>query len=443
MKKKLISVCLAAVFAVAVLSGCSESASTAEQAAEQAAEDGAKTEARAPSEEGTAVKDAEAAAAAGTEAAAAVSTGAAEIAAETLPAAVNLIGEDKKDQAPAEGTDFSSLKIGEIESYIVDDGGWCQATHQSIVAAMKELGIPEENLIVLESNDDTDQAVTQTAAEELINEGCSLIIGASTGYASYLPEIAAQHPEVVFAQWGNKVNNLIGYEIRSYEGMFLAGYASELLSKDENPELGFSASFNEFSVRTAINAYTLGAQYANPEATVRVASADSWYDIDKETQCAQSLIDAGIKYMGMEASSPAIPETCEKNGAFVVGYHNDMSALAPKAVLVSHMWNFAPIFKNIMINVAEGTATADDFYYWGGECSALSDFADFVPEEVVSQVNDLKAKIESGEVKVFAGELKDNAGNVLVADGEVMSDEDIIQQEFFVEGVTTSWKIGE
>ena len=147
--------------------------------------------------------------------------------------------------------------------------------------------------------------------------------------------------------------------------------------------------------------------------------------------------------MGMEASSPAIPETCEKNGAFVVGYHNDMSALAPKAVLVSHMWNFAPIFKNIMINVAEGTATADDFYYWGGECSALSDFADFVPEEVVSQVNDLKAKIESGEVKVFAGELKDNAGNVLVADGEVMSDEDIIQQEFFVEGVTTSWKIGE
>ena len=225
--------------------------------------------------------------------------------------------------------------------------------------------------------------------------------------------------------------------------MFLAGYASELLSKDTNPELGFSASFNEFSVRTAINAYALGAQYANPEATVRVASADSWYDIDKETQCAQSLIDAGIKYMGMEASSPAIPETCQKNGAFVVGYHNDMSALAPEAVLVSHMWNFAPIFKNIMINAAEGTASTSDFYYWGGDCSKLSDFAAFVPEEVVAEVTALQEKIQSGEVQVFAGELKDNAGNVLVADGEVMSDEDIIFQNFFVEGVTTSWKIGE
>lgn len=360
-----------------------------------------------------------------------------------LAADVNMIPEENKDQAPAEDTDFSNLKIGEIESYIVDDGGWCQATHESIVAAMEELGIPEENLIVLESIDDTDQAMTQTAAEELINEGCTLIFGASTGYASYLPEIAAAHPDVLFAQWGNKVDNLIGYEVRSYEGMFLTGYASELLSQEENTELGFSASFNEFSVRTAINAYALGAQYANPEATVRVASADSWYDIDKETQCAQSLIDAGIKYMGMEASSPAIPETCEKNGAFVVGYHNDMSALAPEAVLVSHTWNFAPIFKNIMINAVEGTATANDFYYWGGECSKLTDFADFVPEDVVTAVEELKAKIDSGEVEVYAGELKDNAGNVLVADGEVMADEDIIFQNFFVEGVSTSWTAGE
>ena len=446
MKKKLISICLAAVLAAAALTACSESAQTAEQTAEAedaAKEEDAKEEAAEDAAEAEAKEDAEEAASPDAEEAAAETAEGTEEEAAQPTGAVNLIGEDKRDQAPAEGTDFSNLKIGEIESYIVDDGGWCQATHEGIVAAMKELGIPEENLIVLESIDDTVQATTQQAAEELINEGCTLIFGASTGYASYLPEIAAAHPEVLFAQWGNKVDNLIGYEIRSYEGMFLAGYASELLSQDENTELGFSASFNEFSVRTAINAYALGAQYANPEATVRVASADSWYDIDKETQCAQSLIDAGIKYMGMEASSPAIPETCERNGAFVVGYHNDMSALAPEAVIVSHMWNFAPIFKNIMINAAEGTATANDFYYWGGDCSKLSDFAAFVPEEVVGQVDALREKIESGEVQIFAGEMKDNAGNVIVADGEVMSDEDIIFQNFFVEGVTTSWTAGE
>ncbi|MDO5456155.1 MAG: hypothetical protein Q4F25_04475, partial [Eubacteriales bacterium] len=204
MKKKLISICLAAVLAAAALTACSESAQTAEQTAE--AEDAAKEEAA--KEDAAAENAAEAEAQADTEET--VSEDAEEAPAETAEgteekeeaqttAAVNLIGEDKRDQAPAEGTDFSNLKIGEIESYIVDDGGWCQATHEGIVAAMKELGIPEENLIVLESIDDTVQATTQQAAEELINEGCTLIFGASTGYASYLPEIAAAHPEVLFA----------------------------------------------------------------------------------------------------------------------------------------------------------------------------------------------------------------------------------------------------
>ncbi len=348
--------------------------------------------------------------------------------------------EAEGDGAAAEGMDLSELKIGELESYVINDGGWCQATHTGIVNAMEELGIPEENLITLENIDDTDQATVQAAAESLIDEGCTLIIGASTGYSSFLPEIAEMYPEVTFAQWGNKVDGLVGYEIRSYEGMFLAGYACELMSQDENTTLGYSASMSEFSVRTAINAYALGAKYANPEAKVQVAWANSWYDVDLETQCAQSLIDAGIKYMGMEASSPAIPETCEKNGAYVVGYHNDLSALAPDAVVCSFVWNFAPIFEQIMTSVADGTVSSDDFYYEGGECAQLTDFADFVPEEVQTAVADLKAKIDSGEVQIYGGELKDNEGNVLVAEGEVMPDEEIIQQEFLVENVIGSWK---
>lgn len=399
MKKKLVSVLLIAVVAVAGLVGCGGADSNSGSAANE-----------------------------GNSSVAAEQTG------------TNLISQDLMGTEPKEGADFSNMKIGEIESYVINDGGWCQATHNGILKAMKELGIPEKNLTVMESIDDTEQASVQAAAESLIDQGCTLIIGASTGYASYLPEIAAQNPDVKFAQWGNKVDGLIGYEIRSYEGMFLAGYASELMSQDENTQLGFSASYDEFSVRTAINAYALGAKYANEKATVKVACADTWYDTDKETQCAKSLIDAGIKYMGMEASSPAIPQTCEKNGAYVVGYHNDISALAPKSVICSFTWNFAPIFKQIMISVNDGSATANDFYYWGGECSKLTDFASFVPKDVQQKVSDLKKKIESGEVQVYAGELKDGKGNVLVKDGEVMDDQKILLQEFFVDNVDCAWQ---
>ena len=80
-------------------------------------------------------------------------------------------------------------------------------------------------------------------------------------------------------------------------------------------DFGFCGSMNgDASVRTAVNAYALGAKYANPDAKVQVIWSDSWYDLDIEGNNAKTLINKGIKYMGMEASSPAIPQKCEEKG---------------------------------------------------------------------------------------------------------------------------------
>ena len=67
---------------------------------------------------------------------------------------------------------------------------------------------------------------------------------------------------------------------------------------------------------------------------------------------------------------------------------------------------------------------------------------DIVPQEVADQVLEMKDKIISGEIEVYDGGeegLKDNKGNVLVAPGEIMSDEDIMSQMFLVENVKGEW----
>lgn len=343
------------------------------------------------------------------------------------------------DSAQKQGgaIDYSNIKIGEITSLVVNDGGWCQATHESLLAAMEGLGIPKENLIVIE-NVAEEQVAVKNAYDALAGEGVNLIIGASAGYATFLSDLAAENPNIVVAQQGDKVDNLVGYQIRNYEGMFLAGYTSALLS--ETDTLGFAASMSEASVRSAINGYALGAKYANPNAKVQLVWANSWYDVDIETQSAKALINQGIKYMGMEASSPAIPQTCEANGAYCIGYNVDMQALAPKSVLLSYVWNFTPIFKNIITSVVDGTANSDTYYYEGGDCAKITDFnGDLVPKEVQDKVQQAKADIASGKIKIFGGELKDNQGNVLVAAGEVMSDEQVNAQEFLVDNVIGSW----
>lgn len=341
-------------------------------------------------------------------------------------------------EAAGKKIDYSQIKIGEITSLVVNDGGWCQATHQGILAAMEKLGIPKENLFVIENVAEEKVAVTN-AYEALVSEGVNLVIGASSGYATFLSDLAAENPDVVVAQHGDKTANLIGYQIRNYEGMFLAGYACALMS--DNDTLGFAASMSEASVRAAINGYAIGAKYANPNAKVQVVWANSWYDVDLETQSAQTLINQGIKYMGMEASSPAIPQTCEAKGAYCIGYNVDMKPLAPKAVLFSFMWNFEPIFTKIITDVANGTADNNDYYYEGGECASISDFNDdLVPKDVQEKVLAVKKDIIDGKIKVFSGELKDNKGNVLVAAGETMSDEKINAQEFLVENVIGDWR---
>ncbi|WP_373214955.1 BMP family ABC transporter substrate-binding protein [Ruminococcus sp. 5_1_39BFAA] len=337
----------------------------------------------------------------------------------------------------AEAKDVSELVIGELHYSVVEDGGWAQASHEGVLKACEDLGIDtSSNLLTMEEISEEDPALIESAVEELVDSGADIIIGCSTGYAATLAELQEEFPEVVFVQYNNDVyENIIEYQIRSYEGMFQAGYLCALMNEGSD-ELGFEASMDDASVRTAINSFALGAKYANPNATVQVVWADSWYDLDIESNNAKTLIDSGIKYMGMEASSPAVPQTCEENGAFCVGYNIDMEASAPGAVMTSFTWNWAPIFEDIFQKVADGTIDISADYYEGGECAKLADFnADLVPEDIQAQVEEVKEKIASGEIVIYGGELKDADGNVLVADGETMSDEDILAQDFFVENV--------
>ena len=343
---------------------------------------------------------------------------------------------ENKDTATTKAVE--DLVIAEMHYSVVEDGGWAQAMHEGIVKACENLGIDtEKQLLTMEDISEEDTALVESTVDTLVENGADIIFGCSAGYATIFAELQPNYPDVIFAQQGNDVyDNIVEFQIRGYEGEFLAGYLCALLNEGSN-EFGFCGSMDgDASVRTAVNAYALGAKYANPEAKVQVIWADSWYDLDIESNNAKTLINKGIKYMGMEASSPAIPQTCEENGAYCIGYNIDMEANAPKAVLTSFVWNWAPIFEDIMKKTADGSIEISANYYEGGECAALADFNDeLVPEDIQTKVNELKDKIAKGEVVVYGGELKDDKGNVLVAAGEVMSDEDILAQDFYVENV--------
>ena len=53
-------------------------------------------------------------------------------------------------------------------------------------------------------------------------------------------------------------------------------------------------------------------------------------------------------------------------------------------------------------------------------------------------VDTAKKAIIDGSLDVWAGEIKDNEGNVKVAEGKTLSDEELLALDWFVEGVIGS-----
>ena len=57
------------------------------------------------------------------------------------------------------------------------------------------------------------------------------------------------------------------------------------------------------------------------------------------------------------------------------------------------------------------------------------------PDGAEKKVNDVKKKILDGTFRVFTGPLKDQSGKIRVAEGKVMSDQEQLTCDWFVQGV--------
>ena len=83
--------------------------------------------------------------------------------------------------------------------------------------------------------------------------------------------------------------------------------------------------------------------------------------------------------------------------------------------------------------MAEDTQAQVTALLWRG--ASLSTGAGSETEDVQQAVQAKKAEIASGAYKVFTGPIKDQAGTEKVAAGAVMSDEELLGFNWFVQGV--------
>lgn len=356
----------------------------------------------------------------------------------TVPAetAAEPVDEEAAKPANDEAVDYSKLKIGVLLHLSRDDGGWSQAQYESFIRTKEELGLTDDQVIIVENIGETGP-VAENMIEQLVSEGCNVIFGTSSSFMNAIQKGAERHPDIYFHhfEYNFDTPNVKPYSIRDTEAIFVLGYVSGLMSNSDS--LGFVAAQPQASVIRAINSFAAGARYARENATVQVVWVNSWFDPAKDKESALSLIDSGINALGYQGSTSAVAQASAEKGTYCTGFHIDMHDYAPSAVLTSFMWNWTPIFNQILKDIALDQWTNDTIVMGITENAAqVAPFnEEIIPADILAKAEEVKAKCMAGEIKALEGPVVDNKGETILKEGESFTDEQLIQMMFLLDNV--------
>ena len=332
-------------------------------------------------------------------------------------------------EAPAEKADF---QVGFVYVSPVGDAGWSYSHDQGRQMLEAMDGVTTSFVESVAEGADAERVIRNMA-----RKGFDLIITTSFGYMDPTLKVAQEFPDIAFLHCsGFLVNdNMSNYFGRIYQARYLTGLTAGAMSK--SGQIGYVAAMQIPEVIRGINAFTLGVRAANPAAQVRVVWTNTWYDPALEKDAAVSLLDAGCDVIAQHQDSPGPQEAAQERGAYSIGYHTDMAAFAPAAHLTAAVWNWAPYYEKVVDAVRNGTWKGNESHWMGIDEGTvdIAPFGPMVPQEVRDTVNAAKARMLDGEEIVFVGPIKDQSGEVVVPDGEVIPDGDLLSMKWFVEGV--------
>ena len=323
------------------------------------------------------------------------------------------------------------MNVGFVYVSPIGDAGWSYAHDVGRQAIGKMGGVKTSYVEAVAEGPDSERVMLNMA-----RKGYDIIFATSFGYMDPMLKVAAQFPKTTFMHCSGfkTADNMGNYFGRMYQARYLSGIVAGGMTTSNT--IGYVAAFPIPEVIRGINAFTLGVQSVNPDATVRVVWTKTWYDPATEKEAAKSLLDVGADVIAQHQDSPGPQEAAQEKGVYSVGYNTDMSSFAPKAHLTAPVWNWGPYYTAVVESVKNGTWKSEAA--WPGLAEGIVDLAPFgpmVPQELRDKALAAKAEIAGGSMKVFTGPIKDQNGEVKIAEGVSASDEEMLGMTWFVQGV--------
>ena len=333
--------------------------------------------------------------------------------------------------ATAEGAAANAAPDVKVGAILLGDEteGYTAAHINGIKEAAAELGMSEDQIIwkykVPESADCAD------AAEDLVGQGCNLIISNSYGHQTYMVEEAEKYPDVTFVAMTGDFAAISGldnfcnaftsvYQSRYVSGVVAGMKVKELVESgtltpetqpdsfdaDGKVKIGYVGAYNYAEVVSGYTAFFLGVQSVYPDVTMEVMYTNSWFDIDKEGAAAEALIANGAVIIGQHADSTGAPAATQKlkdSGkiCYSIGYNIDMLATAPTAALTSSTNVWSVCYKEMFEAAQNGSVAQDWCKGYEDGAVAITDLGPECAEGTADKVAEVEAALKDGTLHVF------------------------------------------
>jgi basic membrane protein A and related proteins len=313
---------------------------------------------------------------------------------------------DSSSSAPA-----SDLKVG----LAYDIGGrgdqsFNDAAAAGLDKAKSELGIEAKEAEA--SNGEADSA-KEERLRVLATSGYNPVIAVGFAYSAAVAKVAKEMPDTQFAiiddaaAVGDNIANLLFAE---EQGSFLVGAAAGLKTKTNN--IGFVGGVDVPLIHKFEAGYEAGAKAVNKNIKIQVKyltqppDFSGFGDPAKGKTAAAGMYDAGadIVYQAAGGSGGGVFEAAQAAGGKAIGVDSDQYKTADPAVKDVIMTS---MLKKVDVAVFDFISSVNDGNFTAG--STIYDLAkDGVGystsggqiDDIAAQLDDYKAKIISGEIKV-------------------------------------------
>jgi basic membrane protein A len=317
----------------------------------------------------------------------------------TAAAATLLLG-----AVAAQAADF---KIAYIPCGQVNDQSWSQAGYMGAQGAEKELTASGVK-VTLSYSESLPPAQVEAAGRDYAARGYDVVVFHCGTFADAAVSVAKAFPKtkILFATSPPAETlppNFWAYDIAQGEASFVAGYLASQVSK--SGQVGAIGGFDFPVLTRQVEGYRLGARYGNPKIKTLASYINSWEDAGKAKEAAQAQIDAGadIVFAATDQAARGVFAAAENSGNYAMASYAEQSALAPKAILVSVVYDFPKLLQTVIVTAQQNKLEPGKFYRVG-----LNGYSALIPNPALASVisKETNAKVAALTDDIKAGRFK-------------------------------------